>query len=92
MGKLFKAIWQVIAERGKMLIGYLLIANPWLTDYPTLLSSLQDLLNHWSSGNKTELAIKALAQAVMALGAGHRFVKVFQAILMRYKILKNPSY
>lgn len=71
-----KAFFNELLLHGKMLIGYILIASPWLTDYPTLLSALQDFLAEPTQ----EKLLKAIAQAILALGAGHRLVKILSSI------------
>ena len=73
----FKALFNELLLHGKMLVGYLLIANPWLTDYPTLLTALQDFLANPTKEN----LMNAIAQAVLAVGAGHRIVKILLRIL-----------
>lgn len=77
MGQFFRALFKEVLEHGKMLVGYLLIANPWLTDYPTLLTALQDFLANPTQEN----LMAAIAQAVLAVGASHRIVKILRLVL-----------
>lgn len=77
LGKFFRELLAELFVQGKMLVGYLLVANPWLTDYPTLVSALQDFVANPSK----ETAALAVAQAILALGASHRIVKILVAVL-----------
>lgn len=84
MRKFLDALYVImgqLAMHGKMLVGYLLLANPWLSSYPTLISAINAVV-----ANPTKEGVTvAIAQAVLALGAGHRFVKVLSEIFKAVK-------
>ncbi len=81
MWKFLKELLSQTLVHGKMLVGYFLIANPWLTDYPTLLTALQDVIANPSRAT----FMNAIAQAVLALGASHRLVKILQTVMKNIK-------
>ena len=70
----FKVLGGELLRNGKMLTGYVLLAAPYLTDYPTLVSALERFANDPTGNNFAVL----LAQTILILGAGNRAVKILK--------------
>ncbi len=77
MFNFIKKLFVELAGNGKMLLGYLLQEIPGLTDYPGLVSAIQEVLANPTREN----FIKFLIQALMAGAAGHRAIKIVTKIL-----------
>lgn len=74
----FKKLFFELIQNGKMLITYLLMNVPELTDYPMLQSAIQDFFENPSRENLTKL----LLQVALAGSAGHRIFKIVKKVLL----------
>lgn len=76
MGFLKKLIHQVLLN-GKLLLGYIVVQVPELTNYPGLLDSLNEFFSNPNFSNGFAL----LFQIFLAGSAGHRLLKVIKTAL-----------
>jgi hypothetical protein len=73
----FKKLFSELLQNGKLLIGYVLMNIPFLTDYPMILDALEKVLQDPSEQNLTKLMI----QIILAGAAGHRILKILAKVL-----------
>jgi len=76
---LLKKITGVVATDGKSLLVWILNEWPGLTDYPGLLEALKKFLENPNKVNLTHV----LFQALWALAAGHRLIKVLAKVIKK---------
>lgn len=75
-----------LAKNGKLFIGYLIMQVPGLTDYPGLVTAVEEFLNDPTQANAVA---KLILQIFLAGSAGHRVAKILGAT---FKIKKLDGY
>lgn len=76
-----KLLLAQVAKNGKLLIAYLLVQAPWVSDYPGLFDAINVALNDPSNQNFINVAIQLLA----AIGGAHRLWKILLAVIAKKK-------
>jgi len=76
-----KLLLSQLAKNGKLLIAYLLVQAPWVSDYPGLFDAINVALNDPSNQN----FINVVIQLIAAVGGAHRLWKILLAVLAKKK-------
>lgn len=77
MRKWIKKLWTEVAYNGKLLVGWAMTQIPGISDYPGLVTAVNEFLANPSAENTTNLLI----QAFLAGAAGHRLLKILAKVL-----------
>lgn len=78
-----KLLLAQLAKNGKLLIAYLLVQAPWVSDYPGLFDAIRVAMDNPSNQNYINVVIQLIA----AVGGGHRLWKILLAVLVAKKRL-----
>lgn len=83
--KFIGGLFNELLKNGKMLIGYILMQVPGITDYPGLVDAIHEFLADPTSQEKI---VKLIIQIFLAGAAGHRVAKII-GNSFRIKALEN---
>lgn len=76
-----KLLFAQLAKNGKLLVAYLLVQAPWVSDYPGLFDAIKVALSDPSSQNY----INVVLQLIAAVGGAHRLWKILLAVIAKKK-------